>query len=153
MLQLAVFSLLACYAAAQAPQICPSGGLSPNQPGCKLCQCAVQPIFGCDANGGCATVLGVTACTGQCSITTTGYGIIGGAVAVLIAIIIALSCCCCGCSRCCRGDGGDRVVLISNGRDESRAARAPFLAQQGQYNQYNSRSPRVDPRYAKVGSA
>ena len=98
-------------------------------------------------------MLGVTACTGQCSITTAGYGIIGGAVAVLIAIIIAISCCCCGCSRCCRGDGGDRVVLISNGREESRAARAPFLAQQGQYNQYNSRSPRADPRYAKVGSA
>ena len=142
--QLAVFSLLASTAAAQ---ICPSGGLSPNEQGCLVCACALQPVYGCDSKGGtCA----LDVCTGQCTISTTGWAIIGGSVAVLLAIIISIACCCCGCSRCCRGDS-DRVVYISN--NANNPDRAPFLRTQDHYNARAVAAMSRDPRYAKVGSA
>ena len=107
----------------------------------------MEPVYGCDAKGG-SCINGV--CAGECTISTTGWAIIGGSVAVLIAIIVGISCCCCGCSRCCRGDG-DRVVYISNGEN----SRAPFLRTQDHYNSraVAAMSTGRDPRYAKVGSA
>lgn len=114
----------------------------------------MEPVYGCDAKGG-SCINGV--CAGECTISGTGWAIIGGSVAVLIAIIVGISCCCCGCSQCCRGGGGTKLVYIASARQEAAEQGYAFLgAQQDQYNPRPASPGRDlsrDPRFAKVGSA
>ena len=124
LLRFFALAVLGCCAAAQ---ICPSGGLTPNEEGCAAplsCPCALSPLYGCKTLGG--TCVG-SICTGVCDISTTGWAIIGGVVLFAVALIVACACCCCG---CCRGEGGTKVVYIAAQQKGSESSNAPFLQYQ-----------------------